>query len=178
MKKIILILFVCLLTSCSEFRDKKPHELLLSIKNYSCEMQITCFSNKNTTCYTAVQGYQSTGIYTMEFLDSENLKINYENSSLILSAFPIDVSIIFHDYPEINSNPLFLSYFINTYFNTEDINKINHTDTKISLTLPEINEYLSFAELSFKNNLPYSLSYFDKNGKVKVNIIYNEFNSY
>ena len=58
------------------------------------------------------------------------------------------------------------------------LKELNTTEeNKISLILPENNSYLYSATLYFENNLPASLTYFDKNGTAKVNIIYNEFKS-
>ena len=50
-------------------------------------------------------------------------------------------------------------------------------ENKVSIILPQNNDYLYSATLYFENNLPASLTYFDKNGTPKVNIIYNEFKS-
>jgi len=176
MKKIILILLILTLTACTKsITEKTPHEILLSIKDYNCKMQITYFSNKNSNEYTATQSYSTTGKYSMKFLDQTGLKIDFENSKLNISTNIEEASLNYENYNELNQNPLFLSYFINTYFNMEDSSTINTENNCIFLTLPSYNDYLYSAKLEFKNNSPYSLTYFDKNGKVIVNIIYNEF---
>lgn len=178
MKKILIILIVFALTSCTNnIKPQTPHEILLALKNYSCEMQITYFSNKTVNEYIALQTYTSTGKYTMEFKDTENLKISYENSILNISSALFNTPIEISEYENSNKNPLFLSYFINTYFNSEDANNIKQEKNSIELILPNYNEYLYSAKLTFKNNQPHTLTYFDKNGKEKVNIIYNEFTS-
>lgn len=178
MIKIIIALIVILLTSCTPKQEIiSPNDILLSIKNYECKMNITCFSNKNTTEYTALQTYNSLGTYYMEFLDQDNLKITFDRNILNISSEPMNISSTTQNYPEINANPLFLSYFINTYFNLETSKDLTVENNKISLTLPENNSYLYSATLYFENNLPASLTYFDKNGTAKVNIIYNEFKS-
>ena len=46
---------------------------------------------------------------------------------------------------------------------------------KVSIKLPNNNAYLSHATLLLKDNLPYSLTYFDKNNQEKINILYNKF---
>jgi hypothetical protein len=140
-------------------------------------MTITYFSNKNTTEYLATQTYASEGLYSMEFLDDENFKIFYDKGLLNISSLPLNISSVLENYPEINTNPLFLSYFINTYFNSEDNQNITVEENKISVVLPENNNYLHSSTLYFENNKPASLTYFDKNGTPKVNIIYNEFKS-
>jgi len=176
MKKIPLFIFIFILTACSpKVTPKTPHELLLSIKDYSCKMQISYFSNKNQTEYSAIQTYSGIGKYSMEFSDEENLKINYENRILDITSKPVEKSITMQNYPESNRNPLFLSYFINTYFNSEEPNKAEFTENSVHITLPNHNEYLYSAKLTFENNLPHTLTYFDENGNIKVNIIYNEF---
>lgn len=178
MKKIICILLILSLTACSSNKiSKSPHELLLSIKNYTCELTISFFSNKNSNEYLAYQTYSSEGIYSMEFLDDEGLKIDYQNSNLNIISNVSNIPIEVKEYIEINKNPLFLSYFINTYFNLENSNNIKSTNDSIEIILANNNAYLYSAKLQFKNNRPHSLTYFDKNGNVKVNIIYNEFTS-
>lgn len=176
MKKIIPILFVCILSACSnETIIKSPNALLLEIKDYSCKMRIYSYSNKNSTEYSAIQSYSSSGKYSMEFLDNENLKINYENSILNITSKLFNNELKLENYTELNQNPLFLSYFINTYFNTEETGNIQITQNSIHIMLPNYNNELYSAELTFNNNLPYTLTYFDKNGNEKVNIIYSEF---
>lgn len=176
MKKVIPLIFIFMLTSCTvKSPCKTPNELLLSIKNYSCKMQISSFSNKNSTEYLALQSYSSLGKYSMEFLDNENLKISYENSVLNITSNLFDKTLEEKDYPELNKNPLFLSYFINTYFNLENSNNVKTTANSIYMTLPDSNDIIYSAELTFNNDLPHTLTYFDKNGNIKVNIIYNEF---
>ena len=66
MIKFIIIFMIFLLTSCSPKTSTiSPNDILLSIKDYTCKMNITYFSNKNTTEYTATQAYSSDGIYSM-----------------------------------------------------------------------------------------------------------------
>ena len=178
MIKFIMISLLLLLTSCSpKTTPMSPNDILLSIKDYSCKMNITYFSNKNTTEYIATQTYSPNGIYSMEFLDDENFKITYDDNSLNISSNPLAISSTTTNYPETNSNPLFLSYFINIYFNSEKREDISIDENKISIILPENNSYLYSSTLSFENNQPASLTYFDMNGTPKVNIIYNEFKS-
>ena len=178
MKKIVCILIILSLTACSNnITPKSPHELLLAIKNYNCELKISYFSNKNSNEYIAHQAYSSEGIYSMEFLDNENLKINYKDSNLNIDSKVVNIPLELKEYLEINKNPLFLSYFINTYFNLENSDNVKSTEDSIELILPYSNAYLYSAKLQFENNKPYSLTYFDKNGNMKVNIIYNEFTS-
>ena len=178
MIKFIIIAMVILLTACSpKTCPMSPNDILLSIKDYTCKMTITYFSNKNTTEYIAPQAYSSNGLYSMEFLDDENLKITYDNNLLNISSLPLNISSATDNYTEINANPLFLSYFINTYFNSENHESITVEEDKISVILPENNNYLYSSTLYFENNKPTSLTYFDKNGTTKVHIIYNEFKS-
>ncbi len=178
MKKILAILSILMLVACSKVSNspKTPNDILLAIKNYSCKMDITYYSNKNTTKYLALQEYLSSGSYSMEFLDQDNLKINYENSILKITSKLFETSMDYLNYEELNKNPLFLSYFINTYFNMENSDDINVSSNSINIILPNNNQYLYSAELTFENELPHSLTYFDENGNQKVNIIYSEFN--
>lgn len=178
MKKLFVLSLIFILTACSVTQDKKsPNDILLSIKDYSCKMVISYFSNKNKNEYIANQTYSSNGQYSMDFLDKEGFSIEYENSELKISTNNPKNQLLLTNYEELNKNPLFLSYFINTYFNSEDSNNIKETNDSIEIILPNNNQYLYSAKLLFKNNIPYSLTYFDKNGNEKVNIIYSEFTS-
>lgn len=177
MKKVILFIFIFILSGCSKITTPKtPNDILLSIKDYSCKMQINYFSNKNTTQYQATQSYSSSGKYSMEFLDKENMKINYTPSTLNISSKLFEEDLNIANYLEQNQNPLFLSYFIHNYFNSEEAENVETSENYIQLQLPNYSNYLHTAKLTFKDNLPHMLSYFDENGNEKVNIIYNEFN--
>ena len=176
MKKALLFIILFCLTACSnKVTPKTPNEILVSIKDYSCKLEISYFSNKNTTTYLASQKYSSIGEYNMEFLDKENLKINYSNSNINISTSLLEKNLELSNYKELNQNPLFLCYFINTYFNLENSTDIKTTENSIHIPLPNYNSHLSSAKLIFKNNLPYELTYFDENGNARVNIIYSEF---
>jgi len=176
MKKIIFLIFMLLLTACgNKITPKTPNEILLSIKNYSCKMKISYFSNKNETEYLATQSYSSTGKYSMEFLDTENLKLNYENSKLNISTTLFENNLELENYKDLNQNPLFLSYFINTYFNEEQTTNTTITENSIDINLPNHSSNLTSAKLIFENGKPHILTYFDANGNKKVNIIYSEF---
>ena len=176
MKKILMFFFIIFLSACNQsMLQKTPNELLLAIKDYSCNMKISYFSNKNSNTYLATQNYSTLGEYSMDFFDDNQFKINYKDSTLNISSGTHNLTITNKNYTESNENPLFLTYFINTYFNMEESDKIKTNENSIYLELPNHNEYLFSAKLIFENNLPYSLTYFDKNGKAIVNIIYNEF---
>lgn len=176
MKKVaVLFSLLLFLTSCASKRQETPNEILLKIKDYSCDMQINFFSNKNSTSYLAKQTYTSDGTYSLEFMDTNNLKINYKANNLSISSVPLSITSVLQNYENLNSNPLFLSYFINTYFNSEENNILDINKDEILIKLPNKNPYLYTAKLAFSNNTPSSLTYFDKNGTAKVNIIYNEF---
>ena len=179
MKKIIVFLcFLSIFTGCS---IKKPatnvNDILLSIKNYSCSMQIESFSNKNTVAYLATQTYQYPNNYLMEFNDSDNTVISYNSGSLSIGSTKLNILKNIQNYENINQNPLFLSYFLNTYFNTTPENILTSTLDEVSILLPSNNPYLYKATLKLENGTPLSITYFDTNGTPKVNIIYNEFKS-
>ena len=170
-----ITLLLLLVTACHKTSPPKSlHESLLSIQHYACNLNITFYSNKNTTTYTAIQEYNTDGNYYMEFLDPDQLKIQYENNTLQLSSNLFSTQYT-TPYEERNQNPLFLSYFLNRYFASEDSSIISKTENSITLKLPEYNTYIDYATLTLENNLPKSLTYFDKNGTPKVNIIYSEF---
>jgi len=176
LKKLFIILLpLTLLTACQKTPPQKDlHELLLSLHHYSCRFDVTFHSNKNTNTYTAIQEYNADGNYYMEFLDTDQLKVRFSNNQLQLSSalFPNEYT---QPYEEVNQNPLFLSYFLNRYFNSEDSSILSRTENSVTLKLPEYNNYIHHATLTIENNLPKTLTYLDKNGTPKVNIIYSEF---
>jgi len=178
-KKIIIVLyFLFLLSSCSS--KKQPtnvNDILLSIKNYSCSMEIESFSNKNTVTYFAEQTYQYPDTYIMKFDDNDKTIISYNTGTLSISSNKLNIFKNIQNYENINQNPLFLAYFLNTYFNTTPENILVSTLDEVSIILPTNNPYLHKATLKLENDTPTSITYFDKNGTPKVNIIYNKFNS-
>lgn len=180
MKLLKILCFFCVLiflTSCHKPASQKDiHELLLSIHHYACRFDVTFHSNKNSNTYTAIQEYNADGSYYMEFLDPDQLKIQYSDNTLHLSS-NLSSTQYTQSYQELNQNPLFLSYFLNHYFNTEDSSILSKTPTSVTLKMPQYNDYLYQATLTIENNLPKTLTYCDKNGTPKVNIIYSEFQS-
>jgi len=179
MKKIII--FSCLIvifTACSTKKQPSDiNEILMSLKNYSCSMQVESFSNKNTVTYNAHQIYQYPNNYSMEFNDIDKTLLSYNNNTLYISSNKLNILKSIENYPNINQNPLFLSYFLNTYFNLPPENISSKSLSEVSIILPQNNALLYKATLILENNIPNSLTYFDKNEIPKVNIIYNEFKS-
>jgi outer membrane lipoprotein-sorting protein len=177
--KIILFILIVifLLSSCKKENLSNPdiNEVLLSIKNYSCSMSISIYSNKNSTTYVANQVYSYPSTYSMEFIDPDGIKILYSGSSLNIKSGRFNIDKTIENYDNINQNPLFLSYFLNSYFSVEKNDNIIVDSNSVNLILPENNPYLVSAKLVLENGIPKSLTYFDKNGTEKVNIIYNEF---
>jgi len=176
-----IIIFLCVLfmfTACSAKKQTtNVSDILISIKNYSCSMQIESFSNKNTVTYNANQTYQYPDNYLMEFNDPDKTTISYNTGSLSIGSTKLNILKNIQNYQNINQNPLFLSYFLNTYFNTSQENILTSTINEVSVILPTNNPYLYTATLKLENEVPSSITYFDKNGTPKVNIIYNEFKS-
>ena len=146
----------------------------MSIKNYECSMSITFHSNKNEITCMANQIYNSPDIYSLNFID-DNYSVSYSEKMLTLSNNFLNLSDSYENYENLNTNPLFLSYFLNSYFNSSAENILESTLEKVSINLPNNNSYLAYATLTLKDNVPYSLTYFDKNNNEKMNIIYNKF---
>lgn len=176
-KIMFFILLIFLLSACKRenLSNLDINEVLLSIKNYTCSMSIHVYSNKNSTSYTANQIYCYPSTYSMDFTDPDKMKISYQGSSLNIKSERFNIDKTIENYDNINQNPLFLSYFLNAYFSSEENGNITVDSNSISLILPENNPYLTSAKLVFENGIPKSLTYFDKNRTEKVNIIYNEF---
>ena len=179
MKKIIIFLcFICIFSACSSKKQSTDiNEVLMALKNYTCSMQIESFSNKNTITYNAFQTYQYPDNYLMEFNDSDNTILSYNTGTLSISSNRLNIFKTIQNYQNINQNPLFLSYFLNVYFNTSAENILTSTIDEVSIILPTNNAYLHKATLKLENNIPTSITYFDENETPKVNIIYNEFKS-
>lgn len=146
----------------------------MSIKNYECSMNITFHSNKNLITCSANQIYNYPDKYLLEFSDS-NLSLSYSEKMLTLSNKFLNLSESYEKYENLNTNPLFLSYFLNSYFNSSSENILESNLEKVSINLPNNNSYLSYATLTLQDKIPYSLTYYDKNNNPKVNIIYDRF---
>jgi outer membrane lipoprotein-sorting protein len=174
--KIIIILSFIFLCSCStKTQPTDTNALLMSIKNYECSMNITFHSNKNLITCSAKQIYNYPDNYSLNFSDNQNLSISYSNKMLTLCNSFLNLSESYNEYENLNTNPLFLSYFLNSYFNSNSKNILECNFEKVSINLPYNNSYLFTATLILNNNIPYSLTYYDKNNKPKLSIIYNKF---
>jgi len=146
----------------------------MSIKNYDCTMDITFYSNKNEIICLASQTYQYPNNYSLQFSDS-SLSLSYSEKMLTIANNFLNLSTNYENYENLNTNPLFLSYFLNSYFNSSSENILESNLQKVSINLPNNNSYLSHATLTLQDNTPYSLTYYDKNNKPKLNILYNKF---
>jgi len=137
-------------------------------------MDITFHSNKNDINCSAKQIYNYPGTYSLHFFDN-NLSLTYSEKMLTLANNFLNLSESYENYENLNTNPLFLSYFLNSYFNSSTENILESNLEKVSINLPTNNPYLSYATLTLQDNTPRTLTYYDKNNNPKVNIIYNEF---
>jgi hypothetical protein len=137
-------------------------------------MAITFYSNKNEIVCSGKQVYTSPNNYSLLFLDN-GFSLSYSEKMLTFTNEFLHLSNSYENYENLNTNPLFLSYFLNSYFNSPPENIIESNIERVSITLPNNNAYLSYATLELQNNLPYTLTYYDKNNAAKINIIYNEF---
>ncbi|MBQ7667981.1 MAG: hypothetical protein IJS47_01475 [Clostridia bacterium] len=171
MRKIIFISLL-LLVSCKKNEEIKDVDtILMSIKNYTCDTRIERFSNKNVLVFNAKETYKYPDNYSICFDDDTN--ISYINNILTIHNGKTGDKKEISDYQNINKNPLFLSYFLNTYFNNRS--DVSKDSSEVTIVLPDNNSYLYKATLKTNNNVPYSLTYFDKNDTPLVNIIYNKF---
>jgi len=173
--KLLIILSLIFLCSCQkQFEPQDINALLMSIKNYDCTMDITFYSNKNEIICLASQTYQYPNNYSLQFSDS-SLSLSYSEKMLTIANNFLNLSTNYENYENLNTNPLFLSYFLNSYFNSSSENILESNLQKVSINLPNNNSYLSHATLTLQDNTPYSLTYYDKNNKPKLNILYNKF---
>lgn len=173
--KFIIIFSLIFLCSCQKHSEPQDiNTLLMSIKNYDCNMEISFHSNKNIITCSANQTYNYPDNYSLQFSD-DALSLSYSEKMITLTNNFLNLSTSYENYENLNTNPLFLSYFLNSYFNSSSENILESNLQKVSINLPNNNSYLSYATLELQNNVPYSLTYYDKNNNAKVNIIYNEF---
>ena len=175
MKTLIILSFVFLCSCSNKTQSTDINTLLLSIKNYECSMDITFHSNKNLITCSAKQIYTYPDNYSLNFSDNQILSISYTDKMLTLSNSFLNLSKSYDEYENLNTNPLFLSYFLNSYFNSASENILECNLDKVSINLPSNNPYLSYATLTLTNNIPHSLTYYDENNKPKLSIIYNKF---
>lgn len=137
-------------------------------------MDITFYSNKNEVTCLANQTCKYPDNYSLQFSDN-GLSLSFSEKMLTLANNFLNLSTNYENYENLNTNPLFLSYFLNSYFNSSTENVLESNLQKVSINLPNNSSYITYATLELQNNLPYSLTYYDKNNKPKINIIYNEF---
>jgi len=173
--KILIVLSLIFLCSCQKQSEPQDiNTLLMSMKSYECNMDITFHSNKNNIICSATQIYNYPEKYSLVFSD-DTLSLSYSEKMLTLSNTFLNLSTSYSHYENLNTNPLFLSYFLNSYFNSSSENILESNLEAVSINLPNNNSYLSHATLTLKDKTPHSLTYYDKNNNPKINIIYTEF---
>ena len=141
--KLLIIFSLIFLCSCQkQTAPQDINALLMSIKNYECNMNITFYSNKNYINCSATQIYNYPETYSLQFSDN-NLSLSYSEKMLTLANNFLNLSESYENYENLNTNPLFLSYFLNSYFNSSSENILESNLQKVSINLPNNNSYLS-----------------------------------
>ena len=131
MKKIALVLILCVVTlcGCSTIKDnstpmEKIQKRLSEMESYTCDATMKRISNKGENTYDIKQYYKSSGEYRLEIVAPENLKGNYtvfDGEKICQYNSRIDGKIIV-DVPESQQrNELFLGSFIKNYMKSRYI---------------------------------------------------------
>jgi len=186
LKKIMLALMCCLM--CIGCGKKTLNEIQSDIVNkylelnaYETIMDVRVYSNKNTREYQMKQTYSSPNIYSSEVLkpvEIKGVKSIFDGEILTVLNPNIPDEKIFENYNVPAENPLFLSCFLNRYFNKDNRSvEGNNNFTIMKGQMINNDMAINKGELTIDNKtkLPIKLEYYDVNGNLKIDIIYNEF---
>lgn len=192
MKKIALVLILCVVTlcGCSTIKDnstpmEKIQKRLSEMESYTCDATMKRISNKGENTYDIKQYYKSSGEYRLEIVAPENLKGNYtvfDGEKICQYNSRIDGKIIV-DVPESQQrNELFLGSFIKNYMKSEDVSVAvdkmeGGKTTVLEAVIPGDNKYLATEKLWVSNDTldPVQLIIYDKDGKERFIVNYNKF---
>lgn len=186
LKKLMLIVMCGLM--CAGCGKKTLNEIQSDIVNkyyelnaYEAIMDVRVYSNKNIREYQMKQVYSSPNTYSSEVLkpvEIKGVKSTFDGKTLTVMNPNIPDEKIFENYNVPAENPMFLSYFLNRYYN-KDSRTVEGNNNFTIMKAQMINNDMSInrGELTIDNKtkLPIKLEYYDVNGKLKFDIIYNEF---
>ena len=153
-------------------------EYILNMKSYEAEVEIIIKSNKNENKYLAKQEANSEKA-KQEILEPEHIKgvtIQYEKNELKIENTKLNLSKLYHNYPYIQNNTLFLSSFIKEYKTTSNQKEMENEKEIILEIRNSESKYHNCKRLYIdkETKKPTKLEVQDSTQNTIVYILYNE----
>ncbi len=159
--------------------NKEMIKNIYNLESYKAKVKIRVTSNKNENEYEAYQETKGEIYNKQEMLKPDEIngmEIIYENGNLEIKNTNLDLSKIYKNYKDLQSNDLFLNTFIKDYKENKE-NNVIEKDGKIIITEQNNkNKYSTKKQLKLdkQTGKPEELIIFDYNNKVKIYISYIE----
>lgn len=156
----------------NQIRDK-VYDNILNISSYKATLEVTINSNKNSNKYVLKQSH-NLDEDTQEVLEPEGIrgvKTTYNNGTLKIQSENLNITKVFNDYKNIESNDLWLNSFIEDYKISKGKIVEENEEKIINIKLDNRTKKLY---LDKKTGKPTKLIVEDNNQKTVIYIIYNE----
>ena len=156
----------------NQTRDK-VYDNILNISSYKATLEVTINSNKNSNKYVLKQSH-NLDEDTQEVLEPEGIrgvKTTYNNGTLKIQSENLNITKVFNDYKNIESNDLWLNSFIEDYKISKEKIVEENEEKIINIKLDNRTKKLY---LDKKTGKPIKLIVEDNNQKTVIYIIYNE----
>ncbi len=191
--RIIIVLGLLLtIIGCSSKKDQTDQDIfyecqkiLNKIETYSCEVEITCMGNKKPKKYLMKQWFKKPNKYKLQVISPENLKgkTTISNGEKAWICHPaINQTWIMQNFTNSEEQNMFLGYFIKNCLSSEkmDMHKKKIGSKKylvIDTSIPGNHVYFNQEKLwiDTENMQPFLLQVFDGEGKMRIEVRYNQF---
>ena len=189
LKKSFFIMFVLALAGCSKASDTNEYatiqDKLVNMESYSCEAEVTFYSNKGENKYIINQQAKNDGRYIIETISPDSVKGNIIlfDGNMVWQYNPIlDSKISVGDKDKMERKEISLFTFLENHLKSKDIaletaNMDESIYTILEAKIPGSNKYFDSEKLFINNEtkLPEKLVIYDTNGKERILVTYNNF---
>lgn len=189
LKKSFFIMFVLALAGCSNASDTDEYaniqDKLVNMESYSCEAEVTFYSNKGENKYTINQQAKNDGRYFLETTSPDSVKGNiilFDGNMLWQYNPNLDSKISVGDKDKMERKEICLFTFLENYLKSKDValetaNIDESIYTILEAKIPGGNKYFDSEKLFINNETkaPERLVIYDTEGKERVLVTYNNF---
>lgn len=189
LKKSFFIMFVLALAGCSNASDTDEYaniqDKLVNMESYSCEAEVTFYSNKGENKYTINQQAKNDGRYFLETTSPDSVKGNiilFDGNMLWQYNPNLDSKISVGDKDKMERKEICLFTFLENYLKSKDValetaNIDESIYTILEAKIPGGNKYFDSEKLFINNETkaPERLVIYDTNGKERILVTYNNF---
>ena len=189
LKKSFFIMFVLALAGCSNASDTDEYaniqDKLVNMESYSCEAEVTFYSNKGENKYTINQQAKNDGRYFLETTSPDSVKGNiilFDGNMLWQYNPNLDSKISVGDKDKMERKEICLFTFLENYLKSKDValetaNIDESIYTILEAKIPGGNKYFDSEKLFINNETkaPERLVIYDTEGKERILVTYNNF---